>query len=40
MLLELFEYIVQNKARSTRLLSDIRVASSARSTVLIENVVY
>ena len=40
MLLELFEYIVQNRARSDRLLSDIRLAYTARSTTLVENVVY
>ncbi len=31
---------MQDKTRSTRLLSDIRVVCSARSAIIVENVVY
>ena len=40
MLLELFDYIVANKAAASRLLSEIRVTCSSRSATFVGNIVY
>lgn len=40
MLLELFDYIVVNRAAAARLLSEIRVTCSSRSATFVGNVIY